>query len=601
MRTEPGQAEPPARNSDDVSRVLRWVAECEDVAPVPEEWVPGASDEQRRQLAALGGAVAGYRKRVGRHAAWMNDIPEVHQWLSMQPAPPDQILDDVFEIAEAGPEAVAQLYAAIVDPSARRHLGTFFTPTAEAAWMVRRWDELFGAPDHVVDVGAGVGIFTFHAHAAWQNAGLVPIDVNPVTLGLIALQPISIGPNFERHASPELGDFARWSQEGLEDLTGRRLILGNPPYTRLQLIPRADRHRLLRLAGGLCGARASLSALILGTALRLLHAEDGVCLLLPAQWLESDYAQELRKWLWHSHNRLVELSLFDAGLFPDAQVDAVCLIVGPRQPEPQAFTLVTTLGSGRTRVMDRSRTVPMNWRALFTENEPKSSRASSATPLREYAEIRRGVATGCNKFFTAAQRDVTAWSLPKSILHPYVQRTRTFASSDRVEAAFLEALPDTAKRFILTISRNAERLPGVSEYLAYGQNLEAHSTHLSRARATWFDLGEELMIPDVIFAAAARTRFAILENGAGAAITNNLYGLTWRAETSRHVRKRILTWLRSDDGQAVLWDGSRTHAGGLRKLEVRAVGDTLVPSATRADPQDALATLSAWQATQNGE
>ena len=91
-----------------------------------------------------------------------------------------------------------------------------------------------------------------------------------------------------------LDDFTLWIREAWLGLPEGRLILGNPPYTRLQLLPLDQRDRLWEAAGGLCGRRASLSALITAMSLNALHPRDGLCLLLPAQWLESDYAQELR-------------------------------------------------------------------------------------------------------------------------------------------------------------------------------------------------------------------------------------------------------------------------------------------------------------------
>ena len=135
--------------------------------------------------------------------------------------------------------------------------------------------------------------------------------MNPVTLGLLTvIGEGAVGVPQTTRLHPHLGDYAAWSMSHLHTIEGPRLILGNPPYTRLQLIPRNQRSTLQQAAGGLCGSRASLSALMLGTALHRLASGDGLCLLLPAQWLESNYADRLRQWLWDASSRRVELHSF---------------------------------------------------------------------------------------------------------------------------------------------------------------------------------------------------------------------------------------------------------------------------------------------------
>ncbi len=565
--------------SDDAkSLILGWLERASDTHGVPEEWVPGATAHERAQLRVLGGLVAAHRRRSRGSLGWLSTVPEIARWLEDAPVPPDYAVEALADICEQGLEAVADIYASVVHGTGRRHLGTFFTPTAEASWMIRRWKEQFGSPRSVIDVGAGVGMFTFRAHEAWPDAQLVPVDINPVTLGLLAVGSAEASERIESVMSPQLADFAAWSQTSFADLAGPRLILGNPPYTRLQLIPREQRKTLLDAAAGLCGSRASLSALMLATSLTLLQAGDGLCLLLPAQWLESDYAEGLRAWLWSATDRLVELHLFDSRLFADAQVDAVCLLVGPAETTRQPL-LASGFNNGSAGAdalrLDRSTARPTNWRGLF-DMPPQTPSVHDGRQLRDFASIRRGVASGANDFFTLSAREVAAWSLPTQILQPYVHRARDFPKGEAVSLEDLEALPETAKRFVLNVDLSTSETDSVGAYLAHGLERKVHESYLALARRLWFDL-TPLPIPDVIISPTTRSRFRILENKAGATITNNLYGLSWLPDVEADVRSAILDWLRTEDGQQTLLLASRTHAGGLRKIELRALGDTRLP------------------------
>ncbi|MBY8854570.1 N-6 DNA methylase, partial [Saccharothrix sp. MB29] len=68
----------------------------------------------------------------------------------------------------------------------RRRLGTFFTPPAIVKHMMEICQKLTPKPDHVVDPGAGVGAFTLEALRIWTSASVAAVDLNVVTLGLLA-------------------------------------------------------------------------------------------------------------------------------------------------------------------------------------------------------------------------------------------------------------------------------------------------------------------------------------------------------------------------------------------------------------------------------
>ncbi|RII94874.1 hypothetical protein [Clavibacter californiensis] len=570
-------ATPPSRNiAGAVAVVMSWIDE-QSSAPVPPTWVPGASARERQALASLGGAVHSYWASTGRTPEWISAWDDIQEWLTDGPKAPASVTSAIALLAASGPDAIARLYDSAVHAAARRHLGTFFTPSAEARWMVKRWTSTFGSPDAVVDVGAGVGVFTVAAHEAWPSAELIPIDINPITLGLVALLA---SPSLNERVRPVQADFAAWSHESFGDVEGRRLILGNPPYTRLQLIPPAQRALLLAAAGGLCTARASLSALMLGTSLTMIGEHDGVCLLLPAQWLESDYAEGLREWLWARTDRRVELHLFESQLFADAQIDAVSLLVGPAQPTRQPLVLGMATSTkravaSRVREVDRADQAepPANWRHLFARDTSEPARAGQ--PLSVLATIRRGTATGANAFFTLSPEEVERWDLPASSLRHFIQRTRDHTLS--VTTQDLEALGPRSKRFMLVIDRSAMLDAHLRHYLRHGIRNGVHARVLTRTRGVWFALGSEASAPDVIVSASARQGFTLLENQAGAVIANNLYGLRWHATTPLEVRDAVLRWLRSPDGQVALLAVARHQADGLRKLEVSALARLTIP------------------------
>lgn len=562
--------------------LLEWLRTHKTDA-LPEKLVPGASEAELRSLAALGGVV---RSLIADRVAKWDVDPDLARWWEDAPEAPANVVDAARQlIAEGGDVGLGNLYSQLVRADHRRHLGTFFTPPNEVAWMLSRWVKTQVDPATVVDVGAGVGIFTAAASSRWPMARIWAIDVNPVTLGLLAAR---VAPDFPVRSarSTKSGirliarDYVAWAQETWDELPAARLILGNPPYTRLQLLPMEDRLRLAASAGGLCGSRASLSSLITASTLRLLEPKDGLCLLLPAQWLESQYAVGLREHLWGLRRRRVEMRLFDALVFDDARVDAVALLVGTERDRNQPFRVVGA--DGEPHEIARTGTCPANWRTtFFTAGRARTQVApgdtTDAVTLGDLAVVRRGAATGNNHFFVLSEQQRRETSMPRRLLRPTARRLRDFSSVVSDQA--LSGLSDCTRRWMLVVTK-LDRRPGsaLDRYLKVGEAAGIPDRELCRNRRVWFELGSEVLMPEVIVGAMSQGKFAFVENTAGAAITNNLYGLRWRENVTAKRRREVLVWLRSEEGQSRVADIARAQAARLKKVELSALQGLRLPA-----------------------
>lgn len=145
----------------------RWTAPVPDLPSID---VAGATADEKRRLGALGGiAVAVAGTAVSR---WDESI---RAWATAAPAPPDEIVESVRLALGRRDDPLAELYNASISPANRRRLGTVFTPTALVEHMLSLAEvELGGAPDVVVDPGAGVGAFTIAAAQTWPDARMSP-------------------------------------------------------------------------------------------------------------------------------------------------------------------------------------------------------------------------------------------------------------------------------------------------------------------------------------------------------------------------------------------------------------------------------------------
>lgn len=558
-----------------LTATLAWLR-ATTTGSIPAEWVPGAADHEREALGTLA-SVCAYALGTSVPVSWHMAM---RAWLEgAVEAPPDVQEELDKALNDAPDETLADLYANVVAGPRRRVLGTFFTPVLEAASLLELWDASQEPPTHVTDVGAGVGVFTAAAASRWPLARVAAVDVNPVTLALLGA----------RMSQPDVSDNAGRVELVLEDFTtwlprqtpapgARRLTLGNPPYTRSQLIPAETRSRLAEETAALCGSRASLSTYITALSLQHLEPSDGLCLLLPAQWLEADYARNLRRYLLATTSRRVDLRLVSSAWFKDATVDAVVLLVGTQRAHGEPFT-IAEWGSHSTRTVDRRKASAQGWREWFgAPAPPRARQPQNAQLLGDIARVRRGTATGANEFFLVSDEIADEFRLPDDVLVPVVRRLSSYRN--KVTRAAFNAQSTTDRSWLLVARKKDALRPGVAAYLAHGQEQGFDQRHLCQVRAgEWYDLNHDLFVPDVIITAMTRGGFRVVENEIKAAITNNLYGWQWKpGVTTKMQRTAVLAWLRSADGQAAVLALARSQGDGLNKVEPKALASLRLPA-----------------------
>ena len=129
-------------------------------------------------LAAAGALLQPHIAGLEQSPDWMFD------WTASATVLPEAISVEFDQRLALDPlGTVTKLYEALVPPPNRRQLGTFFTPQAEAREMLAMWTSVHEPPAHVVDVGAGVGMFSTEMLMTWPRADGTAIDVNPVLPG----------------------------------------------------------------------------------------------------------------------------------------------------------------------------------------------------------------------------------------------------------------------------------------------------------------------------------------------------------------------------------------------------------------------------------
>lgn len=545
-----------------LATVLDWLrAESESESRIDR--IPGATDAQVRHLTRLSALIADAVEDQEVPSALLEALkPAGHICV------PAEVSMAFQRLLSSDPvTGLASVYAQTVAAANRRTLGTFFTPRVEATTMVREYAQRFPAPRQVVDVGAGVGVFSEAARAEWSNVQIDAIDINPVTLGLQAVALLQLGDNSTKL---HLSDYRSWIEEFAP--TGPTLYLGNPPYTRWQLIPMADRQRLIEASDGLLDARANLSTLFLAITLKKLRPQDALCLIVPANWMSARYARSLREYLREQRSRRVTLRFADSWRFDGAIVDAVVVEVGPEEADEQPLVTTDWPGSRSFQHLRSDRDSSPFARLGQFSNSELSEISEKTVRLGALANVTRGVATGANRFFVLTAEQVISRSIDPRWLAPLARRLRLGTDAHH---------PVVERGYLLKLGEYTDGLDAdVAALIASAEIENVHKGHLCSQRGSWFDLSKEIRVPDVIMTSLGRSVFHFYNNTGKLTITNNLFGIYWIDGVADEQKDEALNWLKSDEGQQALLKSATTEANGLQRLSPRMLRDLRVPEAS---------------------
>lgn len=559
-----------------LARAFRQWGRKADVPAPPD--VPGATKSERHLLGALGGVAAS----IGGER--LDEWPDpVRAWAELAPAPPPELMEAICEFLGCYDDPLSALYEASISSPNRRKLGTVFTPKALVDYMLDlAAEELQQAPACVVDPGAGVGAFTLAAARRWPQARVLAIDINVVTLGLLAAR-IAFEMEVDPEDSPELtgielvlGDYLDELPEIFSSRTnsGPTLALGNPPYTRIQELSDQEKRRAANLSATVAPTgHANLAVLFQGATFAHMRENDVSCMVLPGSLSYTHASKGLREALWNSR-RSVSIARTPATTraFAGRSVQAAVLLIGAerKKRDPLRLARVGVEGEG-VQVLEswkqsRLDAEPENW--FWSEgSRRKTAEDPGRSLLSAIAEVRRGVATGANELFFLTDAD--AEDIPEDVLVPALPSIRGFGD-DVLTKTNHQALE--GRRWLLAIPPDYQ-LDGPLLDRIRRFEPEVKARHLPSKRKPWYSI-TDLFRPQIMISPLSKFEFRVILNEAEAVPSNNLFGISLKNGGDPAA---LASWLRSKEGQGRLRKLSRRYHGGSYKLEPGSLRAVEVP------------------------
>ena len=391
------------------------------------------------------------------------------------------------------------------------------------------------------------------------------------------------------------------------------LLVCNPPYVRHHHIVNAEKRRLALRTFTACGVKmsglAGLYCYFLGLSHAWMAAGGLACWLIPSEFMDVNYGVPVKRYLLDKVT-LLHIHRFDPNeaQFADALVSSAVVWFRKEAPRPGHKVRFTFGGALQRPKLERLVPVEMlRPDPKWTRYPMQEAFERTNTPvLGDYFSIKRGLATGDNRYFILPAEEIERRRLPFETFRPILPSPR-YVPEDEI-AADENGHPLLDRRLFLLDCRLEEeqirrKYPTLWTYLEEGKAQGIAERYLCRHRKPWYAQEDRPPAPFVCtYLGRSDTKrgrpFRFILNHSQATAANvylMLYpkgSLAQSLEDSPVLTRRLWEFLNDICPQAMLGEG-RVYGGGLHKLEPKELGNVpatniseLLPGAARAAQLD---------------
>ncbi|WKX02143.1 N-6 DNA methylase (plasmid) [Rhodococcus aetherivorans] len=480
-----------------------------------------------------------------------------------------RLIDEVRGLIEDGGDPLGAMYCSIRSREDRRPLGQTYTPAPIVEAMVK-WARQQGEPARIVDPGSGSGRYLLAAAAAFPEAEVIAVEVDPLS-ALMVRANIAVRGLGDR-ASVYFGDYRSLS---LPEIDGSTLFIGNPPYVRHHQIESEWKAWLTRTAkarGFKASALAGLHVHFFLATAELGRPGDRGAFITSSEWLDVNYGSLVRQLLLDGLGG-ESLHVIDPKVEPFADATTTGAITtfkigsAPTSMRVRRVDEVSDLGNlAGGRKIGRERLAESNRWSVLTRVTPKVP--AGYVELGELCRVHRGAVTGSNATWVKTRDGL---SLPERVLFPSVTKAKELFGageqlSDTVGLRVVIDLPTELDEF------EGDERKGIDRFLRAAKSDGVHEGYIASKRRAWWSVGLRAPAP-ILATYMARRPPAFVRNLAGARHINIAHGLYPRQELSNELLDRLGDYLRT----RVSLDQGRVYAGGLTKFEPKEMERIVVP------------------------
>ncbi len=379
------------------------------------------------------------------------------------------------------------------------------------------------------------------------------------------------------------------------------LVICNPPYVRHHHLNSDDKTRLRRSVTLQTNYRlnglAGLYCYFLLLAQSWMSPNGLAGWLIPSEFLEVKYGNEVKQFLLKNVT-LLHIHRFNPKQtqFKDALVSSV--VVWFRNSPPKSTHQIKFSFDGTLTIPEKSVVSPVvtldsnsKWTWVHVNGSQSKSHKRQDVELRlsDLFSIKRGIATGANKFFILTARQISDLKLSQECIRPILPSPRYLKVGEIESDQY--GHPKIEKQLFLLDCNLPEavikkKYPSVWNYLQIGIAQDIHNRYLCRHRSPWYAQENRPAAPILCtymgrISQTHHNPFRFILNHSEATAPNVyllLYpkpALTMRLKNDGQLLRSIWQALRQIAPNDLISEG-RVYGGGLHKIEPNELANTKI-------------------------
>jgi adenine-specific DNA-methyltransferase len=482
------------------------------------------------------------------------------------------------------PEVIDALYENLVNQSYRKKYGQFLTPSYVAGLM-SNWGVEKGFTS-VLDPAVGSGIFLSKVAKRIKDAPnieLCGVDIDPLLLNACALR-LTLEGVPKQKITLILDDFLKlnflWKKFDF--------IICNPPYLDFHDYDRTTAVKTIEHRFGLKLSRlTNIYALFFIQATSFLKNGGGMAFITPSEFLYTGYGEKLKAFLLKNYTIDAFLLIdFSKTVFSDALTTAVITFLRKVAPTPHhkvKFIRVWNWPNDNRILLDAVNKGVKNelyyqlcevpqlsldpsekWLVYFEKNNYERILAK-LVPLKHIASIDRGIATGCNDYFTLNLSEIEKWGIEKRFLTPVIGKASHCTSYIFTLEDFERLKKQGEKVFLLYCFEKPSA--NLEKYIRYGESIGVHKRYLTRHRNPWYSMERREPAP-ILALVFSREKMRFVLNDAGV-LNLTAFHCIYPKFSDKEMIKALLAYLNSNLCANIQAIKRREYGGGLHKFEPR--------------------------------
>ena len=392
----------------------------------------------------------------------------------------------------------------IEDASAQKLRGAYYTPPAIASFILH-WGINGSTDADILEPSCGDGVFLEQMateHMLFHHTTAVEYEA------VEAEKARAIG----LHDSEVINsDFHRFC---LDTEQRFNLVVGNPPFIRYQYYDEEQQVLAGEIFNKAGLKRSKLTnawvTFVVGCSL-LLKEKGKMGFVIPSELLQVTYAQQLRKYLATSFNKINIIS-FENLVFEEIQQEVVLLLCERTGTGEHLIEHIEVKDAEALQQLDPHRPkLPTKqidfhadkWTYYFLDKEEldflNKVRVKNMPKIGTYADVEVGITTGSNGYFTVPQGVVDMYQLHE-YARPMVGRSVQVNSLCFTKTDWQQNLANGAKANLLVFTPGAKENgnEGTKAYIENGEQQGINKGYKTSIRDDWYVI-PSIKLSDALF------------------------------------------------------------------------------------------------------